>query len=186
MRVGASQPRLWHRLTLAAVAGGGIALSAILAVHLSNVQIEEKRQQLIVEATGFADDLEEYLQSREMIAKTVGTVFEAPDLSQPGPLRSIGKKVLALTPDIAVMAWIPQVDPSRIHDVLDALSAAGRPPQLYGPNFETRTLPILVACCTRLWTLNRSWPTTRSGSGWTSVSFRHARQPSNRHVMNSA
>jgi two-component sensor histidine kinase len=135
--MGDFQPRLWHRLTLAAVAGGGIALSAILAVHFSNMQIEEKRQQLIVEATGFADDLEEYLQSREMIAKTVGTVFEAPDLSQPGPLRSIGKKVLALTPDIAVMAWIPQVDPSRIHDVLDALSAAGRPPQLYGPNFET-------------------------------------------------
>jgi len=92
---------------------------------------------LMVEATGFADDLEEYLQSREMIAKTVGTVFEAPDLSQPYPLRSIGKKVLALTPDIAVMAWIPQVDPSRIHEVLSALSAAGRPPQLYGPNFET-------------------------------------------------
>jgi two-component sensor histidine kinase len=135
--MGGFQPRSWHRLTLAAVAGGGIALSAILAVHFSNTQIEEKRQQLIVEATGFADDLEEYLQSREMIAKTVGTVFEAPDLSQPEPLRSIGKKVLALTPDIAVLAWIPQVDPSRIHEVLNALSAAGRPPQLYGPNFET-------------------------------------------------
>jgi two-component sensor histidine kinase len=135
--MGGFQPRSWHRLTLAAVAGGGIALSAILAVHFSNTQIEEKRQQLIVEATGFADDLEEYLQSREMIAKTVGAVFEAPDLSQPEPLRSIGKKVLALTPDIAVMAWIPQVDPSRIHEVLNALSAAGRPPQLYGPNFET-------------------------------------------------
>ena len=35
------------------------------------------------------------------------------------------------------MAWIPQVDPSRIHEVLNALSAAGRPPQLYGPNSET-------------------------------------------------
>jgi len=135
--MGGFQPRSWHRITLATVAGGGIALSAILAVHFSNTQIEEKRQQLMVEATGFADDLEEYLQSREMIAKTVGTVFEAPDLSQPYPLRSIGKKVLALTPDIAVMAWIPQVDPSRIHEVLSALSAAGRPPQLYGPNFET-------------------------------------------------
>jgi two-component sensor histidine kinase len=131
------QSRSWHRLTLAAVAGGGIALSAILAVHFSNMQIEERRHQLIVEATGFADDLEGYLQSREMIAKAVGTVFEAPDLSRPGPLRLIGKKVLALTPDIAVMAWIPQVDPSRIHDVLNALSAAGRPPQLYGPHFET-------------------------------------------------
>lgn len=135
--MGGFQPRSWHRITLATVAGGGIALSAILAVHFSNTQIEEKRQQLMVEATGFADDLEEYLQSREMIAKTVGTVFEAPDLSQPYPLRSIGKKVLALTPDIAVMAWIPQVGPSRIHEVLSALSAAGRPPQLYGPNFET-------------------------------------------------
>jgi two-component sensor histidine kinase len=72
-----------------------------------------------------------------MIAKTVGSVFEAPDLSEPHPLRSIGKKVLALTPEIGVMAWIPQVDPSRIQDVLNALSAAGRPSRLYGPNFES-------------------------------------------------
>jgi hypothetical protein len=35
------------------------------------------------------------------------------------------------------MAWIPEVDPSRIHDILDALAAAGRPPQLYGPDSET-------------------------------------------------
>ena len=63
------QPRSWHRVTLAAVAGSGIALSAILAVHFSNTQIEERRNQLIVDATGFADDLEQYLQSREMIAK---------------------------------------------------------------------------------------------------------------------
>ena len=131
------QPRSWHRLTLAAVAAVGIALSAILAVHYSNTQIEARRYQLIVEATGFTDDLEQYLQGREMIAKTVGSVFEAPDLSEPHPLRSIGKKVLALTPEIGVMAWIPQVDPSRIQDVLNALSAAGRPPRLYGPNFET-------------------------------------------------
>ena len=79
------QSRPWHRLTLAAVAGGGVALSAILAVHFSNTQIEERRHQLIVEATGFADDLEQYLQSRAMIAKTVGTVFEAPDLSARRP-----------------------------------------------------------------------------------------------------
>ncbi len=39
-------------------------------------------------------------------------------------------------PEIGVIAWIPQVDPSRIHEVLKALSAAGRPPQLYRPNFE--------------------------------------------------
>jgi two-component sensor histidine kinase len=131
------QPRSWHRLTLAAVAAVGIALSAILAVHYSNTQIEARLYQLIVEATGFTDDLEQYLQGREMIAKTVGSVFEAPDLSEPHPLRSIGKKVLALTPEIGVMAWIPQVDPSRIQDVLNALSAAGRPSRLYGPNFET-------------------------------------------------
>ena len=135
--MGGFQPRSWHRLTLAAVAGGGIALSAILAVHFSNTQIEEKRHQLLVEATGFANDLEQYLQSREMIAKTIGAVFEVPALSAPYPLGSVGKKVLALTPEIAVMAWIPQVDPSRIHEVLNALSAAGRPPRLYGPNFET-------------------------------------------------
>src|SRR5450756_1971777 len=135
--MGSIQPRSWHRLTLAAVAGGGIALSAILAVHFSNTQIEERRHQLMVEATGFADDLEQYLQSREMIAKTVGTVFEAPDLSAPHPLGSIGKKVLALTPEIGVIGWIPQVDPSRIHEVLNALSAAGRPPRLFGPNSET-------------------------------------------------
>jgi hypothetical protein len=59
------QPRSWHRLTLAAVAGVGIALSAILAVHFSNTQIEEKRHQLIVEAMTFTDDLEQYLQGRE-------------------------------------------------------------------------------------------------------------------------
>src|ERR1035437_3821642 len=127
----------WQRLTLAAVIAVGIALSAILAVHFSNTQIEERRHQLMVEATGFADDLEQYLQSREMIAKTVGTVFEAPDLSAPHPLGSIGKKVLALTPEIGVIGWIPQVDPSRIHEVLNALSAAGRPPRLFGPNSET-------------------------------------------------
>jgi CHASE1-domain containing sensor protein len=131
------QPRSWHRLTLAAVAGGGIALSAILAVHFSNTQIEERRHQLMVEATGFANDLEQYLQSREMIAKTVGAVFEAPALSASHPLGSVGKKVLALTPEIGVMAWIPQIDSSRIQEVLNALSAAGRPPRLYGPNSET-------------------------------------------------
>jgi two-component sensor histidine kinase len=135
--MGSLQTRSWHRLTLAAVAGGGIALSAILAVQFSNTQVEERRQQLTVEATGFADDLEQYLHGREMIAKTVGAVFEAPDLSAPHPLRSIGKKVLALMPDIGVMAWTPQVEPSRMHDIIDALAAAGRPRRLYGPNFET-------------------------------------------------
>src|SRR5450830_1714999 len=127
----------WQRLTLAAVIAVGIALSAILAVHFSNTQIEERRHQLMVEATGFADDLEQYLQNRELIAKTVGTVFEAPALSEPHPLSSIGKKVLALTPEIGVIGWIPQVDPSRIHEVLNALSAAGRPPRLFGTNSET-------------------------------------------------
>ncbi len=119
--MGSIQPHPWHRLTLAAVAGVGIALSAILAVHFSNTQIEATRHQLMDEATSFADDLEQYLQSREMIAKTVGALFEAPDLSAPHPLGSIGKKVLALTPEIVVMAWIPQVDPSRIQEVLNAL-----------------------------------------------------------------
>ena len=135
--MGSFQTRSWHRLTLAAIAGGGIALSAILAVQFSNTQVEERRQQLTVEATGFADDLEQYLHGRAMIAKTVGTVFEAPDLSAPRPLRSIGNQVLALMPEIGVMAWVPQVDPSRIHEVLNALAAAGRPPQLYGPNSVT-------------------------------------------------
>jgi two-component sensor histidine kinase len=141
------QPRSWHRLTLAAVAAVGIALSAILAGHFSNTQIEEKRHQLIVEAMTFTDDLEQYLQGREMIAKTVGAVFEAGDLSAPHPLRSIGKNVLALTPEIGLLAWIPQVDRSRIQEVLNALSAAGRPPRLFGPNFEpldaADTRPVL-------------------------------------------
>jgi hypothetical protein len=34
--MGSIQLRSWHRLTLAAVAGGGIALSTILAIHFSN------------------------------------------------------------------------------------------------------------------------------------------------------
>jgi two-component sensor histidine kinase len=130
------QPRLGHRLILAAIAGGGIALSAILAVHFSNMRIEETRYRLVVEATGFADDLEQYLRSREMIATTVGSIFDAPDLLQPRPLRLIGKPVLALTPDISLIAWIPQVDASRIQDVLNGLSSDGRPPRLYGPNFQ--------------------------------------------------
>jgi two-component sensor histidine kinase len=71
-----------------------------------------------------------------MIATTVGSIFEAPDLSQPRPLRLIGKPVLALTPDISIIAWIPQVDASRIQDVINGLSSAGRPPRLYGPNFQ--------------------------------------------------
>ena len=136
-RMDVFQPHPWQRLTLAAIIGGGIALSAILAVHFSNTQIEARRHQLMVEATGFAADLEQYLHGREMIAKTVGSVFEAPDLSSPHPLGSIGKKVLTLTPEIGVIGWIPQVDPSRIQEVLTAFSAAGRPPRLYGPNFET-------------------------------------------------
>jgi two-component sensor histidine kinase len=130
------QPRFAHRLILAAIAGGGIALSAILAVHFSNMRIEETRYRLVVEATGFADDLEQYLRSREMIATTVASIFDAPDLSQPRPLRLIGKPVLALTPDISLIAWIPQVDASRVQDVLNGLSSAGRPPRLYGPNFQ--------------------------------------------------
>ena len=130
------QPRLAHRLILAAIAGGGIALSAILAVHFSNMRIGETRYRLAVDATGFADDLEQYLRSREMIATTVGSIFDAPDLSQPRPLRLIGKPVLALTPDISLIAWIPQVDASRIQEILNALSSAGRPPRLYGPDLK--------------------------------------------------
>src|ERR1022692_2308234 len=135
--MGGIQPRSWHRLTLAAVAAVGVGISTILALNFSNTQIAVTRHQLRVEASAFADDLEQYLQNRELIAKTVGTVFEAPALSAPHPLGSVGKKVLALTPEITVMAWIPQVDPSRTHEVLNALSAAGRPPRLYGPNSET-------------------------------------------------
>jgi hypothetical protein len=59
-----------------------------------------------------------------------------PDLSQPRPLRLIGKPVLALTPDISLIAWIPQVDATRIQEVLTALSSAGRPPRLYGLDLQ--------------------------------------------------
>lgn len=131
------QPYPWHRLALAAVAAVGVALTAILTVHFSNTQIEARRHQLKDEASTIANDLEQYLQSREMIAKTVGAVFEAPELSAPHPLALVGKKLLALVPEISVIGWIPQVDPARIHEVLNALSAAGQPPRLYGPNFET-------------------------------------------------
>ena len=135
--MGGIQPRSWHRLTLAAVAAVGVGISTILALNFSNTQIAVTRHQLRVEASAFADDLEQYLQNRELIAKTVGTVFEAPALSEPHPLGATGKKVLALVPEIRVIGWIPQVDPSRIHEVLNALAAAGQPPRLYGPNFET-------------------------------------------------
>src|ERR1017187_7883853 len=91
-RIGHLQPRSWHRLTLIAVAALGVGFSAILALHFSKMQIETTRTHLMVEATAFADDLEQYLQSREMIAKTVGAVFDAPALSAPHPLRSIAKR----------------------------------------------------------------------------------------------
>src|ERR1035437_5587280 len=84
------QPHPWHRVMLAAVAAVGIALSAILAVHFANTEIEARRLNLIVEATAFTGDLEQDLQSREMIAKTVGTVFEAPALS--APMEPVGSK----------------------------------------------------------------------------------------------
>ena len=100
MRVGSIQPRSWHRLAFIAVAAVGVGLSAILALHFSKTEIEARRDQLTVEATTFADDLEQYLQSRETIAKTVGTIFEAPDLSTPHPLASIGKKVSLSCPKL--------------------------------------------------------------------------------------
>jgi two-component sensor histidine kinase len=131
------QARSGQGLTLAVVAAVGVGLSAILALKFSNTQIEARRQQLVVEASTFTGDLEQYLHGREMIAKTVATVFEPPDLSKPYPLGSVGKNVLALMPEIRVIGWIPQVDPSRVPEVLNALSAAGRPPRLYGPNSET-------------------------------------------------
>src|ERR1035437_7738704 len=109
--MGGIQPRSWHRLTLAAVAAVGVGISTILALNFSNTQIAVTRHQLRVEASAFADDLEQYLQNRELIAKTVGTVFEAPALSEPHPLGSTGKKVLALVPEIRVIGWIPQVIP---------------------------------------------------------------------------
>jgi two-component sensor histidine kinase len=130
----------WRRLMLAAVAGSGIALSAILAVHFLNMQIEVKRYQLAAEAMTFTDDLEQYLQNRVMIAKTVGALFEAPELSTPHPLGSVGKKILALVPEIRLLAWIPQVDPSHAHEVLSALSAAGGPAKLFGPSAETEDI----------------------------------------------
>jgi len=98
--MGHLQPRSWHRLTLIGVAVLGVGASASLALHFSNTQIETTRTHLMVEATAFADDLEQYLQSREMIAKTVGAVFKAPDLSVPRPLASVGEHVLALTPKL--------------------------------------------------------------------------------------
>ena len=79
----------WRRQILAAFAGSGIVLSAILAVHFSNMRIEVKRYQLASEAMTFTDDLEQYLQNRVMIAKTVGALFEAPELSAPRPLGSV-------------------------------------------------------------------------------------------------
>src|SRR5674476_8522 len=175
----------WQRLTLAAVIAVGIALSAILAVHFSNTQIEERRHQLMVEATTFTGDLEQYLQSCEMIAKTVGAIFEVPDLSMPRPLASIGKKVLALTPEIGLVAWIPQVDRSRIQEVLNALSRPDGRHDYSGRTLKRWMLPIRVERYTRLWTLNRSPTTTRPGLGWTSVSPLYARQPSNEPAMNN-
>ena len=136
MREGSIQARYWQVAAFIGVVAVGVGLSAFLALHFSKTEIEVRRQQLTVEATAVADDLEQYLQSRATIARTVGAVFKAPDLSQPLPLASIGKGVLALTPGIRVMAWVPQVDPSRIHDVLDAISLAGGPSRLYGPGFE--------------------------------------------------
>jgi two-component sensor histidine kinase len=129
------QPRSWHSMTLIAVAGIGIGLSATVAYHYSAMQIEDARHHMMIEAATLAEDLKLYLNSREMIAKAVGAVFEPPDLSQPHPLASVGKKVLDLTPEIAVMAWVPQVDPSRIRDVLGSLSASGQQPRLFGPDF---------------------------------------------------
>lgn len=137
---GSLQPNSWDRLLLAACTGSGIALSAILAVHFSNMQIEVKRYQLAAEAMTFTDDLEQYLQNREIVAKTVGALFEPPDLTAPHPLGSVGKKIFGLAPEIRVMAWIPQVDPSRAHEVVGALAAAGRPAGLYGPSAETLEL----------------------------------------------
>jgi two-component sensor histidine kinase len=131
------QSRSWHGLILMAIAAIGVGLSAILAVQVAKTQTEATRHRLMVEAATFAEDLEQYLLSREMIALTVGTVFEVPDLSSPHPLGSIGNKVLALLPDVGVMAWIPQVDPARIHEVFAVLTAAGQAPRLYGPNDET-------------------------------------------------
>ena len=128
--------RKWQVATHIVVAIVGVGLSAILAFQFYKIEFEAARQQLIAEGTAIADDFEQYLQSQATIARTVSALFKAPDLSQPHQLASVGKKVLTLAPDIWAVDWIPQVDPSRIPDVLAALSAVGRPPQLFGPNFE--------------------------------------------------
>lgn len=130
------QPRSWHRLTLISVGIVGVAFSAILAFKFYNSQVELRRHQLVLEASSLSEEFEQYLHGRETTAKTVSAVFEAPALSSLHPLGSFAGKVLALTPEVRVMAWVPQVDPSRVNEVLNALAAAGGPPGLYAPNLK--------------------------------------------------
>lgn len=135
-RVSSLPPGFWYGLAFVAVAAVGIGLSVALAVHLSKMEMEARRQQLTVEATTIADDLAQYLRGREEIARTIGVIYKPPDLSQPNPLASIGSKVLALTPEIRVMDWVPQVDPSHLHEALDVIADAGGPRRLWGPGFK--------------------------------------------------
>ena len=72
------QPYPWPRLTLAAVALLGIALTAILAMHFSDSQIEESRHRLIVGATGFPDVLEHFFRGRGMFPKTPRETCDTP------------------------------------------------------------------------------------------------------------
>ncbi len=110
---------------LVALAAAGIALSLLMA------QIE-MRQYRAIERLGIGEAVDshfsmvtDHLVARENLATTVAALFTPSDLRVARPLAQFGTKVLALAPDAAAVAWIPEVAPVHYGDVLQSLTASG-------------------------------------------------------------
>ena len=129
---------------LAVLAAGGIALSLFLA----RIEAQQFRA---IERLGISEAVDlhfknvtDYLAARENLATTIATLFWPPALSTPRPLDQFGLKILALAPDVAYVAWIPEVATAQVDDVLEALKGSGiENPKLRGADGNPLNLESL-------------------------------------------
>ena len=115
------------RTLSALLAAAGILLSLLLAATEAQRYrtIERMRSEEIIDRHFGA--LTDHLARRENLARTLATLFQPPDLATQKPLSQFAAEIHALAPDLASMAWLPEILPSQIPDALQSFAAIGLP-----------------------------------------------------------
>ncbi len=126
--------RMMPRVLLALLTFAGVLLSVYIAR-------QEARQYRTVERLRIGETIDshfgtvgEHILARSSLAKTVARFFVPPPLSTPRALGSFGERALGLAPDLTTIGWLPEVDASRVGEVLQSLRASGiEKPEFRGP-----------------------------------------------------